>query len=559
MSLNQALDRFAGVLDRRPLVVALSLFIVAASAYGFRLGLPDIYGDDEALDAGVVWEMAENDHWLLPFFNDEMVPEKPPLFFWLAAGVARIGGVSETTVRLPSVVAAALTVMTVFLAGRRLVGAGPAFLAALIVLTAPMMVARARVGRADMVLVACATGAFFAAAISLAPNAARRHRNAFWLLAALAVLAKAGAGLGVVACGTVALLLGARKGPLRLATPEGIIGFVVLAFSWHVFATLALGQSFVSVNLLQQNLNHLVGGIDGPPVKRGIEHLLKPTINLIGGVMPWSILGLVAVRGWRTAWSTNGKLGLIWAGAGLAFFSAAASRHSYYVAPLVPPLALFLGTLLWNEKSAQPRAPVVRIALVSLSIAVIVAIVGVVLLRAWSAADWVGMSVSDHTRAAMLWEWWSRRSALAVVLLAVLAAASIFSVRMTWRRQAAWAVAVCLLAAAGIQAITEAALGSESTAHLSLKSFAGEVARVDGPVYFYGPVIRQIVYHARRHIHHASLAELSARSSFYLIATESELLELRTRLVQPVAELAAGDGIVNNSDVAHVVLLRVDR
>jgi predicted membrane-bound mannosyltransferase len=123
-------------LERNPLAVAVGLCVLTISVCGFRLDLPDIYGDDEALDAGVVWKMAENGHWLLPSFNGENVPSKPPLFFWIASGIARLrGGVDETTVRLPSVVMAAVTVVTLFLARRHLVSPSVAFLASLITQT----------------------------------------------------------------------------------------------------------------------------------------------------------------------------------------------------------------------------------------------------------------------------------------------------------------------------------------------------------------------------------------------------------------------------------------
>jgi 4-amino-4-deoxy-L-arabinose transferase-like glycosyltransferase len=109
------------------------LFALTLLVRGFRLGSPDICGEDEADDAGVVWEMAENGHWLLPFFNHEMVSEKPPLFYWVAACVARLcGRVDEVSVRLPSVVMAAIAVVKVFLAGRHLVGASAALRASLI-------------------------------------------------------------------------------------------------------------------------------------------------------------------------------------------------------------------------------------------------------------------------------------------------------------------------------------------------------------------------------------------------------------------------------------------
>ena len=98
------------LLDNR-WVVAAAIALLALALYLPAIGVGDFVGDDEALDAGVVWEMRRSGDWLFPEFNGEYLPPKPPLFYWAAAAVSKVHGrVDEWSVRAPSAFAAAAMV-----------------------------------------------------------------------------------------------------------------------------------------------------------------------------------------------------------------------------------------------------------------------------------------------------------------------------------------------------------------------------------------------------------------------------------------------------------------
>src|SRR5262249_39706011 len=59
----------------------LALLYLLLALHG--LGTPDIVGDDEAREVGIVQDVAAG-HWLLPRFNGELLPDKPILYHWLA-------------------------------------------------------------------------------------------------------------------------------------------------------------------------------------------------------------------------------------------------------------------------------------------------------------------------------------------------------------------------------------------------------------------------------------------------------------------------------------------
>src|SRR5205823_15077767 len=104
---------------RRHVLAATALVALAIVLAALPIGT-DVYEGGEAREGLVVREMLRTGDWILPLWNGSVVPSKPPLFHWLAAGPAALtrAGVTERTPRAPSIVLAGLVVLPVFLAGR---------------------------------------------------------------------------------------------------------------------------------------------------------------------------------------------------------------------------------------------------------------------------------------------------------------------------------------------------------------------------------------------------------------------------------------------------------
>src|SRR5437660_1128224 len=104
---------------RRPVLAAAALVALAVVLAALPIG-SDVYEGGEAREGLVVREMLHTGDWILPLWNGSVVPSKPPLFHWLAAGAAALSGagVTEHTLRAPSIAPAGLVVLLVFLAGR---------------------------------------------------------------------------------------------------------------------------------------------------------------------------------------------------------------------------------------------------------------------------------------------------------------------------------------------------------------------------------------------------------------------------------------------------------
>src|SRR2546427_5253445 len=104
---------------RPPVLAAAALVALTVVLAALPIG-SDVYEGGEAREGLVVREMLRTGDWILPLWNGSVVPSKPPLFHWLAAAGAALtdAGVTEHTLRAPSIVLAGVVVLLLFLAGR---------------------------------------------------------------------------------------------------------------------------------------------------------------------------------------------------------------------------------------------------------------------------------------------------------------------------------------------------------------------------------------------------------------------------------------------------------
>src|SRR2546426_696621 len=145
---------------RRHVLAATALVALAVVLAALPIG-SDLYQGGEAREGLVVREMLRTGDWILPLWNGSVMPSKPPLFHWLAAAAAALtgAGVTEHTLRAPSIALAGLVVLLVLLAGRAWGGEQVGFMAALVLATTPQFLNEASDGRVDMTLTTAVTGA----------------------------------------------------------------------------------------------------------------------------------------------------------------------------------------------------------------------------------------------------------------------------------------------------------------------------------------------------------------------------------------------------------------
>src|SRR5438128_8270868 len=108
---------------------------------------------DEPRFAEASREMIERADYIVPYFNNQLRLDKPPLAYWAQVASYRIFGENDFAARFPSVLAAALIALSIFAWGGRLGGAKLGWWAAIIFTLSLQTFLHAKAAVADMWLV----------------------------------------------------------------------------------------------------------------------------------------------------------------------------------------------------------------------------------------------------------------------------------------------------------------------------------------------------------------------------------------------------------------------
>lgn len=153
-----SLAEFKLVLDGKPHPIKTALFYVICLSWL----LPGLFGHDpwkyeEAVNFGVIQEIAQHGHWLSPQLAGEPYTLRPPLFFWLGAAFVRLfNGLMHPhdAARLASAFCMVLTLFAIAKASDVLYGRKHSRLAVLLLIGSIGLVIRAHEVNADLGLLA---------------------------------------------------------------------------------------------------------------------------------------------------------------------------------------------------------------------------------------------------------------------------------------------------------------------------------------------------------------------------------------------------------------------
>src|SRR6476660_4078514 len=117
---------------------------------------------DEPRFAEASREMIERGNYIVPYFNNQLRLDKPPLTYWAQVASYHIFGENDFAARFPSAIAAALTALLIFVWGRRMGGEKLGWRAAIIFTLSLQTFVHAKAAVADMWLVLFVTLASWA-------------------------------------------------------------------------------------------------------------------------------------------------------------------------------------------------------------------------------------------------------------------------------------------------------------------------------------------------------------------------------------------------------------
>ena len=307
-------------------------------------GRISLWDRDEPRYAGCTREMIAKGEWIFPTFNNEPRFHKPILIYWLMRAGFAIGGDNSFGARLISGIAGTGTCLLVLAMGRRILGQRAAFLAAVMLATAPIMVIESKLATTDATLTLFLVVSQFCL-WELSRNPSRRLAALFWIMMGLATLTKGPVGFAVIAsAGGVSWCLGGSTAVLsRLHWRWGVPLFLLVVAPWFLAVGIASEGEFFRFAVGRQFAHRIVSKVE--------EHGGFPGYYVVTGFLmfyPWSAFLPAALLG---AWSRrrlDPKFGFLlgWVIGPLLLLECVQTKLVHYYLPAIPACAMLTGWLM---------------------------------------------------------------------------------------------------------------------------------------------------------------------------------------------------------------------
>jgi 4-amino-4-deoxy-L-arabinose transferase-like glycosyltransferase len=360
------------------------LFPFCFTLFLYDLTAPDLWSSHEARAAQNAQRMIDDGDWGLPrLYDGQAELQKPPAFYWFVAAIAELRGgtVDRWAVRLPSTLAALLTVFLVWhwLAAQGRTSAG--LIAGMVLASSLHFTSLARTGRIDMSLTAAITASLF-----LLEGAAGRRCRALLagLTLALAILLKGPIGIALPLAVLGVWVRWQRLWPIATSRcplgstwlagwmPPALAAMlgITLASPWFIWMNEKTGGEFLRVFFWYHNVQRALGDAPALAIHPWWYYLPRFALDFL----PWTPALFAAA--WlycrRTAARSDrsAAFGLIWLLAMVGVLSLARFKRADYLLPAFPGAAIFIGCVAerWQATLSQRGRRAVTIAFAFVSI-----------------------------------------------------------------------------------------------------------------------------------------------------------------------------------------------
>ncbi|MFA5112775.1 MAG: glycosyltransferase family 39 protein [Candidatus Margulisiibacteriota bacterium] len=350
---------------------AILLCLLAAALYFFRLGAFSLYDAAETTYGEFTKNILQMNDWLTLHYNGQVIFDKPPLYYWLAALLSRLVGFNEWAMRFWAALAGVLTVLATYAFGQRFYNERAGFLSGVVVMTAFQFLVQSRIAELDVVLTLFLFSALFLFLAGYQTND-RRYYVLMYFPLALGVLIKGLLAVALPGCAIFLFLLFKKelvkiKG---LAIIPGILIVAVIGLPWYIAEYLIHGQVFLNFALGFLFLSRFQGVVAG---HTGPWYYYFPALLI--GFAPWShLLPLGLWQTWQAKKNDPELLALCFIIPALIVFSVAKTKIPNYVLPLYPFLALMVGAA-WDKLLREPGTERRGFLIANLFLAVVVALI----------------------------------------------------------------------------------------------------------------------------------------------------------------------------------------
>ena len=308
------------------------------------LGSVPLFDVDEGAFSEATREMLASGNYLTTYLYGEPRFDKPILTYWLQALSAKLFGLDEFALRLPSALASTGWTAALYFFSRRMFDRRTAFISTSLMMLSLQVTIIGKAAIADALLNCMLAVSMFAIFLYY-----RKRRTAYILLAFTAI------GLGTLTKGPVAILI-----PLAVSfiffflqhelrvwiravlNPGGIALFTLIVLPWYTLEYLDQGMAFIEGFFLKHN----IGRLSAPLEKHGGSLWYYIPVLLLG-ISPSTVLLFPVLRKIRalTANPLNTYL-LTWFGFVFIFFSLSGTKLPHYVIYGYTPLFILMAQAL---------------------------------------------------------------------------------------------------------------------------------------------------------------------------------------------------------------------
>ena len=344
------------------------IFTASCLLLSFKLGNVSLHPWDEAWYASISRTIMRTGNILEMTFNGKPYWDHPPLGFWLQSMSFSIFGVSEFSTRLPTVVAGAMTVVVLYLIGRKLASSYVGLSAGLILISSRWWLMRARSGNLDTLL-ALTQGIVFYLVLKMK---SKKDLMVLWFFYGVSFLSKSTISatlLPLVLVRTYLFLKENKEWKKDLIYSLG--WFLLPLLPWYGFNTIKYGVVFLRRNIWLIGLREMSGkGVSGETLTRTLLYLRSAVHRWYQPAILATGLSIFFVRRNRKILWVVGYLFLTT----IPYFLSAEAQI-WHLIPAIVPMALLIplvtsevGEVVFKSRKIQVLMLMVFLAISSWSI-----------------------------------------------------------------------------------------------------------------------------------------------------------------------------------------------
>jgi 4-amino-4-deoxy-L-arabinose transferase-like glycosyltransferase len=338
------------------------LFLISLILLTISLDTPRFHGDHEPKVAETAARMLSSGEWIVPYYDNAIRLEKPPLAYWaVAASYAVTGRVDEFGARLPCAAMGVVAILLAYLLGRRLYGRTGGLVFGVALASAQFFMLFMRQAATDEYLAFFVFLSFYLFYLFY-ESGKRAPLLGFYAALALAALSKGPVALAIVPPPIILFVILTKRTRLfRNAWHiAGIAMFLVLSLAWPAAVALKMpnalsvwwSESFSRLG----NAKHEHG--------RPFYYYLRLLPALAWPWVAFVIAGVVSFRKWCAPEKVASHLYLLlWLAWGFVFFSCIPEKKTPYLLPLAPAGALLPAGYLLYVMNRNPVGDLLRMLL----------------------------------------------------------------------------------------------------------------------------------------------------------------------------------------------------